>query len=855
MKLLPSLLNLFRRRELDAEMAEEMRHHVELQTERNLKAGMNPEDARYTALRQFGNVASIQEQARAERGWVWLEQIGQDLRHGCRQLAKTPGTTALTALSLAVGIGINTTIFSVMDSAFLRPLPLRDPGSVVKFERPLLNLTEFEQVRSEMKSLSGLVASSRLNLLLKDREGTQMLPARAVTDDYFEVLGIEPAAGRLFSRRSPDLREPIVVISHALWQRSFGGDPAVIGQTITLSERAFTVVGVAAKGITGEDRLPTTELWYPAAAQTGQSATGRRTFLMVGRLQPESTPAQARAEAVTIFSRPEWEPLGKSRWGERVRVVTERESRMDHGGRLTYFMGPVVGLVLLVACANVSCLLLGRYEQRRREIAVRLALGASRWRVMRYLLTEAALLALLGGGAGLALTAWGIRMMPAILPVTLATFAPDVQLDLRVLGLTLGLSVFATLAFGLMPAWRASRLDVSSMLKSEDCHLGRTPGRNVLVVEQVAIAMLFLALAALFVRGFWTGLTRDLGFTQRNLLLAYVAPEGPARRNLDELLDNSRRAVAGLPGVQAVTFANTVVGSRRTLSVRAPGVETAEPINCNLVDPGFFATVGIPLQQGREFDVHDNRAGGRVVIISEAMARRYWPKENPVGQTVFIGRTDLFPREVVGVAGNVSDLTERDPATQPFFYLPLRQEQMGDLMLIVQTRRAPAELANAVRDALRRMDAPAATFLIDTIGGRLRTTLMPQWFGAWLGGVLGGLAFLLAVSGLYGVIAYAVARRTREIGIRIALGATSHDAVILVLRQGLVLALIGVGVGLLLALTAGSLLRSLLFGISPTDPLALAGSALLVMLVVALASYLPARRAAKVDPMVALRAE
>jgi len=846
---------LFRKGRLDAEMAEEMRLHVELQTERNLKAGLAPDEARYAALRQFGNVAAIQEQVREGRGWIWLEQFIRDLRHGGRQLAKTPGITALAVLSLAVGIGINSTIFSVMDAAFLRPLPLRDPGSVVKFERPLLSLAEFEQVRSEMKSLSGLVASCRFNVLLRDREGAQLLPARVVTDDYFEVLGIEPAAGRLFSARSPDLREPIVVISHALWQRRFGGDPAVIGQTITLSERALTVVGVAAKGITGEDRLPVTEFWYPAASQPRQLLAGRREFLMVGRLQPEATPAQVRAEAVTIFSRPEWKPLGESRWGERVRVVSERESRMDHGGRLTYIMGPVVGLVLLVACANVSCLLLGRYEQRRREIAVRLALGASRGRVLRYLLTEGALLALMGGGLGLALTAWGIRVVPSMLPVTLATFAPDVQVDRRVLGLTLGLAVFATLAFGLMPAWRASRLDVSAMLKSEGGHLGRTPSRNVLVVAQIAVAMLFLTLAALFVRGFWSGLSRDLGFSERNLLLAYVAPEGAARRNIDGLLDDLRRTVAALPGVRAVTFANTVVGSHRTMPVRVPDAESAEPITCNFVDAGFFATVGIPLQAGRDFTAHDNRGSGRVVIVSEAMARRLWPGKNPVGQTVFIGRTDPVPREVIGVAGNVSDVTERAPATQPLFYLPLRQEQSGDLMLIVNTRRPPAELAAATRDAVRRMDTPVTTFLIDTIEGRLRTALLPQWFGAWLGGVLGLLAFLLAVSGLYGVVAYAVARRTRELGIRIALGATSHDAVRLVLRQGIVLALIGVGVGLLLALAAGSLARGLLYGISPTDPLALVGSALIVLSVATLASYLPARRAAKVDPMIALRAE
>ena len=834
-----------------------MRLHLELQAERNRAAGMDAAEARYAAQRQFGNVASMQERCREQRAGrlgLWLEQLGRDLRQGVRQLASTPGTTVLAVLSLAVGIGINATIFSVMDGAFLRPLPIHDPETIVKFERPRFTFQELQQLQAEMNSVGGLAGSWRINRLLQGQDRTELVPARVVTSNYFEVLGVAPAAGRLFGSRSADLAEPIVVISHALWQRRFGGDPGVVGETIVLNERPATVVGVAAKGFVGEDRLPTTEVWFPAQT-SGGGATTRRDFSVFGRMAPGVSAAQVRAEAGAIFTRPEWGAVGANRFGERVRVVTERESRMDHGGRLTYITGPVVGLVLVVACANVSCLLLGRYEERRREIAVRLALGASRGRVMRYLLIEAALLAALGAALGLVLAWWSLRILPGILPVTLAMFTPDVQVDLRVLGLTLSLAVAATLAFGVMPAWRASQLDVSPMLKSDVGHLGRTPSRNVLVIAQVAIAMTFLAVAALFVRGFLTGAARDLGLGERNLLLAYAVPEGATRRDFDTLLDELRGAVAGLPGAQATTVANSVIGSRRTLSVRLPGADKAELVACNQVDHGFFRVVGVPLTQGRDFTAQDNRAGGRVVIVSAAMARRFWPGENPVGQTVFIGRDELLPREVVGVVGDVSDLTERDPATLPFFYLPLRQERTGDWLVIVRTQGDPGALAAPLRDRLRRMETPTATFMIETLNGQLRTALMPQWIGAWFGGVLGGLAFLLAVSGLYGVVAYAVARRTRELGIRIALGAEPRSATRLVLRQGLMLAGIGVACGLLLAVAVGAALRSTLYGISPADPWALAGAGLAVLTVAALASWLPARRAAKVDPMVALRAE
>lgn len=778
-----------------------------------------------------------------------------DLQQAVRQLAKAPGFTALAVLSLAVGIGINSTIFSVMDAAFLRPLPLKDPEAIVKLEWPGLTFDECRQAGAQMTSLSSAAISGWTNVLLKGADRAELLRGRTVSSNYFTTLGAAPAAGRFFTERSPNLADNIVVVSHRFWQRRFAASPAAIGQTIELGGTPFTIVGVAAPGFTGEDRLPPTEVWFPAESRGPQVDAGRREFHLVGRLAPSASVTQARTEAAVVVERVAPDAR-QTRWGARAYLVSERQSRMDHGGRLTFFMGPIVGLVLLVACANVSCLLLGRHEQRRREIAVRLALGAGRWRLMRFLLAEAALLALAGGLGGLLLTAWGTTAVHGLLPATFAAWMPDVRIDQRVLGLTLGLATFATLAVGLMPAWRASGLDVSAMLKSEGAvHLGKLPGRHVLVCAQVMIAMVFLTLAALLGRGFWTGLTRDLGFSERNLLLAYLVPE--RARDLPAFLDEVQQTLTALPGVRAVTVANALVGGG-PVQVQPPA-EAADnaggrPFPCNFVDPGYFTTVGIALLHGRDFTAHDHRGSARVAIVSESMARQFWPGGNPVGQTLFAGRTRLAPCEVIGVVRDVTDL-QGNRLSAPGFYLALRQEQARDLMLIVKTAGAPAALAAPVRDALRRMASPAGTLLFDTVDGRLRASLMPQWLGAWLGGTLGLLAFVLALGGLYGAVAYAVARRTRELGIRVALGASPREALWLIVRQGVILSVFGTVAGALIAIGAGQLLASLLVGISPADPLTLAASAALVVATATLAAWLPARRVLRLNPIEVLRAE
>ena len=789
----------------------------------------------------------------------------QDLRSALRQLAKSPGFTAVAVLSLAVGIGVNSTIFSALDAALLRPLPFKDADEIVRVQWPTLSYPEYRELRTAMPSLAGLAAVSRHGALLAGTEGNESLSCDVVSQNYFSVLGIAPAAGRFFSDAAGGAPgEPAVVISQGLWQRRFGGDQRLVGQTITVNRRLVTVLGVAAKGFSGDRRIPLCDMWQSAEAQREVLERTNREFELIGRLKPGATVAQAQAEAAMLVTRiaPDAPKLAD---GRRVLVQSETASTKKRGaGGLLVML--VVGLVLLVACANVSCLLLARHEERRREIAVRLAMGASRWRLMRQLLVEGAVLSLLGAAAGLLLTMWSVRLVPLLIPPTMVSHLIDLRVDGRVLGLTLGLSCFATIAFGLFPAWRATRVDVGPLLKSDTSPaLGQSRWftvRHVLVTGQVAVALVFLAVAALFVRGFGNGQQSDFGFTQKKLLLAMVGVSG-GREGLDDC-DQLQERLRALPGVRAVSVGSwaplALSGGGATVRVVPPGEAASgsvqgQPVKGVSVGPGYFATLGIQLIRGRDFTARDDAAGARVAIVSEAMAKRFWPDENPVGKIFRAGNRSPAPREVVGVARDLIDPLQAGAAPAPCLYLPLRQEPRGELRLLIATQGEAADLAGLVRGEIRRFGDRLVLLDVTTMGTQLRTALFPQWVGAWLGGVLGLLAFVLAVSGLYGVVAYSVSRRTRELGIRMALGARPVDALWLVLRQGLTLGLAGVSVGLPAAVAAGFALSRVVFGLNPADPVALAGASLLVVAVALAASYFPARRAARVDPMIALRAE
>jgi predicted permease len=788
-----------------------------------------------------------------------------DFKYAFRQLAKSPGFTAVAVLSLAAGFGVNSTVFSALDAAWLRSLPFKDADEIVRVQ-PQLSFPEYRELRASMPSLAGLVAVGRHVALVGGPGDSEQFTCDVVSQNYFSVLGIAPVAGRLFSEKSGGSPgEQTVVISYGLWQRRFGGDPSLVGQTITVDRRLVTVLGVAAKGFSGDRRIPVCDLWRTAESRGNGSDRTVRDFELLGRLGPGATTAQAQDQVAIALARiaPDAPKLAD---GRRALVQSETANTRARGAGGLLVMS-VVGLVLIVACANVACLLLARNEERRREIAVRLALGAGRWRLMRQFLVEGAMLSLLGAAAGLLLTIWSIDLVPLLLQPMMFSHLVDLRVDGRVVGLTLGLSCFATIAFGLFPAWRATRVDVGPLLKSDTSPvLGPSRWftmRNALVTGQVAVALIFLALAALFARGFGNGQRSDFGFTQKNLLCALVELNG-GREGIDDC-DQLQERVRALPGVRAVGAGTWVPfalsGGGASMHVVPPG-DTAsggaqgQPVLSVSVEPGYFATLGIRLIRGRDFTARDDGAATRVVIVSESIAKRFWPGEDPLGKIFRAGNHDLTPREVVGVAHDLTDPMGSGAAPAACLYLPLRQEPQSEVRLLIATQEnGPAGLAGLVRDEVRRFKDRIVLLDLTTMNAQLRFALFLQWVGAWLGGVLGLLAFVLAVSGLYGVVAYAVSRRTREIGIRMALGARPVDALWLVLRQGLALGLAGICVGLPVAAAAGFALSRALFGIEPADPVALAGASFLVVGVALLASYFPARRATRVDPVTALRAE
>ena len=791
----------------------------------------------------------------------------QDLTYAVRRLARTPGFTLVAVLSLGLGIGINTTVFTALDAAFSRPLGIPDVDDLVRFEFPRFTYPEYADLRADLTSLSGLVAVRKTGALLRTAESAETLIGSYVSPNYFTALGIKPAVGRLFSEG--DAAEgggDVVVLGHDLWTRRFGGDPGVVGRTVILNERPYTVLGVAARGFGGERRLPRTEWWTPEdeAAAVPRAV---RDYELLGRLKAGYAAPQVQAEADALATRLAWR-LPQSPYGQPLVVWTEAQSTGDHGGRLIYRVMPMVGLVLLVACANVSGLLLARHEERRRDLALRLALGAGRFRLMGQMLTEGVLLAVVGSGLGLLVTVWSLRLVTSLVPTSLAALALHPHVDRRVLGLSLGLSVLAAVACSLVPALRATRLDPGPVLKGEagasSAGPRRLAGRSVLVVGQLAVSMVFLVVTLLFVRGFLYGTRIDLGFSERNLLLVTVSPEmSPlGRAGAPDYYRRLQEQTSALPEVRATSLAAHpplgLSGGGMTIAVRRPEAMDTEPdgrpTRYNVVEPHYFAALGIRLLAGRDFTEHDDADAQRVAIVSETMARRYWPGQDPLGRTVSVGGGAPMEYEVVGVACDVA-VVRVEEAPEPYLYLPYRQAAASSMTLLVATRGDPADLVPAVREAMRAVDDEVTPFSVETMPGLLRFALMPQWIGAWAGAALGGLTVLLAVGGLFALVAYAVSRRTHEIGIRMALGARRRTTLWMVVRQGLYLGLAGVGVGLPLAVFLGYVLRSLFLGIAPADPVALGGASLAVVAVALLASLAPAHRATRVDPMAALRSE
>jgi len=912
-----------RRAQREAELEAEIQSHLDLATRDRMERGEAPEQARESARREFGNVGLVKEVTREMWGWTSLERLLQDLRFGARVLLKNPGFTLIAVLTLALGLGVNTALFTVFDAFVLKPLPLKDPDRIVKLhgrlregERyRLFSYLDYLDYRDRNNVLEGLVAWNKLAGTLGERPigprddpfiiagGQEYVFGQIVSANYFSVLGAEMALGRGFlpeEDRTPGTH-PVIVLSYGFWQRRYGSDAAIVGKTIKVSGQPYTVVGVAAREFIGtEPDAPS--CWIPLMMRDQLSQAGEwqhkrwlternaDAFVLFGRLKPGVSREQAQAELSGIA-------------GQLARAYPERnrKARVTLSGAATFIeineelmplVAPLlvaVGLILMIACANVTNLLLARAATRQKEIAVRLALGASRGRVIRQLVTESVLLSALGGLAGWLMARWTLSlvypMVMARLPIPRAlieSFALNLDPDYRIFGFALLVSVSAGVVAGLAPALQASRPNVTSALKDEGSTFGsrlsQSRLRNGLVVMQIAVCLTLLIGAGLLVRNLQKVQTIETGLDTTNVFTISAGLQSPQKDDTRE--GETRRQLATrlrtLPGVKAVSQAGRQPLSGRpnsthiTLPGRAP--QTDRPLQAlyNVVSPEYFVTVGIQLTRGRFFTEQDIRANTPVIVISEATARRFWPNEEAIGKLIGIAAAapdkpasaaanDLsspLPQfEVVGLARDTRSgwVWEKDDT---LLYLPLSaavRPRAGEYLL-VRTEGDPQSVMTKVRDEALAVD-PNLSAVPRLVNDSLAFQLAPFRALAQLSGVLGILALFVAVIGLYGVMSFLVNQRTREFGIRIALGAQRTEVMRLVFVQGLRLTGFGVVLGLLGGAAISRLLMAVLIDLSPFDPLAFGGVALLLALVALLACWIPARRATTVDPVAALRHE
>jgi predicted permease len=829
------------------------------------------------------------------------DEMFQDLRFGVRMLAKNPGFTLAAVLCLALGIGANTAIFGVVNAAFWRPLPAAaEPDRIVTLARgngdgPPLSYPEFTALRERNEVLTALAAFKLDEVSFGNGERSEVVLGALASGDYFDVLGIRPALGRAFlpeEDRTPGAH-PVVVISHSYWQGRLGGDPGLIGQTVVLNGHRFTLVGIAAAGFDGTSAPMRVSLWAPmmmhqliapGAPPDLLSNWRFEMFNAIGRLKPGIEIEQAQAALETINRQIEQanpRPVGpgpvpnEDRSLKLIRPQGIFGPLRQMAATAARLLAATVLMVLLIACANVANLLLARATARRKEIAVRLSLGASRLRLVRQLLTESVLLALLGAGAGLLLAYWLNQLLMTFKPPfpPPQTFTLDLPLDGRALGFTLLVAVVTGVLFGLAPALRASKPDLVPALKDEsgvEGHHRRWLNlRNALVVVQVALSLVLLLGAGLFIRGLRRAQSFELGFNPDHVLTftCNLRLQGYNEARGREFFPRLIERLEHLPGVQRVSLANFLpLGFVGRASPVTPADRDLPPRERPLasyftVGLRYFETIGTPLLAGRDFTPQDTATSPAVAIISEGLQRRLWPEikdsREALGRRFRLGPPSAATCEVVGIARDSRNSIFRplDEPPPPTLYRPFAQDYSARASLAVRTSGDPEKLIPAVRRAVAAMDENLPPHELQPLTENVALAMWSARTGAAVLGIFGLLGLLLAAIGVYSVMSYAVAYRTREIGVRMALGARSSDVLKLIVGQGLVLTLIGTAVGLALASAVTRLLASLLYGVSATDLVTFAGVALFLIAVAMVACWLPARRATKIDPLSALRHE
>jgi len=798
-----------------------------------------------------------------------METLLRDIRYGVRSLLKRPGFTAIALVALALGIGANTAIFSLVNAVLLRPLPFAEPDRLVWVwgniknggNRASVSPADFLDYRQQNNTFEEFAASLPLRLNYTGGDEPERLEASGVTGNFFQALGAKPAFGRTFllENEKPG-NDQVAVLSYSLWQKRFAGDPAIINKTITLDGKSFAVLGVMPPDFS----MPrTSDVWVPINFDIDPEMKVRGAHFLrpIGRLKAGLTMAQAQADTDAIARRLE-EQYPESNSGWNLRLVSLREQLVGNTRPTLFILFGAVGFVLLIACANVANLLLVRAAGRQKEIAVRTALGAGRWRIVRQMITESVLLSLVGGVLGTLLALWGVEVLVALSAESLPSTA-QVGIDATVLGFTLLVSVLTGVLFGLAPAVRTMKLNLSESLKeggrsgSEGAHRNRT--RSVLVVIESAVAVVLLIGAGLLVRSLWLLQDTSPGFDARNVLTMgvnlprakYDKPEKAA-----SFFAELESRVAGLPGVEAVGVVSELPLSGQlndmpyTVEGRPPvSIDQAFDDDFRRVNTNYFKALGIPFLRGRNFTEQEVRQGAPVVIISDLLARQVFPNEEPLGKRLIMAFGSAY--EIIGIVGDIRHRAlEAAPAAA--MYMPAYPASVN---LVIRSNGDPVSLAAAVRKEVSQIDPNQPIANVRTMeqwleravaGPRYRTTLL---------GLFALVALALASTGIYGVMAYSVSQRTHEIGVRMALGARRMDVMRLVVRQGMTLVIVGVALGLAGAFALTRLMASLLFGVTAKDPFTFVVVAALLTLVAFVACYLPARRATKVDPLVALRYE
>ena len=875
-------VNWFSRKKWEQEANDELRFHIEQQTAAHIAAGMSAKEARRQATLQFGGVEGVKEDCREQRSGFWLDTFIADARYALRVMRKNPGFAAIAILTLALGIGANTAIFSVVYAVLLKPLPYPTPNQlVVMFDaKPQegvdftgISYPDFEDVRAQNGVFTELAGNQEHDLTVTGRGEPFVAPTAVVTAGLFDVLRAAPLLGRTFV---PDDGRPgaapVVIVSEKLWRSRFGADPHLVGSAINLDKRSFTVIGIMPAGFQSPILARKQDLWVPTPDDPvfgGWMARRSGHWLsVIGRLKPGVSIAQAQAELDGISHRLNAEfPKDDTGWSLRVGPL---QSTLVGNERpaLLLLLG-TVALVLLIACANIADLLLARATSRAREMSVRIALGAGRSRIVRQLLTESAALGLLGGAGGILLAYWGVRALGSLLPSDLAKMQ-NIRVDGWVLAFALLLSVAASFVFGLAPALFAASSDVQKTLREG---LGRSgavcssqKAQTILAVAEIALAMVLLVGAGLLVRSFIATTAVSPGFSSQHLVKAEVSlPQfqySTAQQWAafgDDLLarvqaePGMRDSAIGLPLPLVHPFVNLGFEIEGSTAPPASQPRTANYISASTE---YFRVMGIPLLQGREFTREDVASTQRVTILSETMARMYFPNQNPIGKRIIFGfpPNGGVPREIVGVVGNVRD-AELRLAPAAMMYVPFAQAPLWGTVIVVRTNLSVAAVAEAVQRDAHAFDKDLPVTDIGAIPELVDATLAQPRFQTLLLVLFSGLALTLAAVGIYGVISYSVIQRTHEIGIRMSLGAQQGQVLRLVMGQGAKLALAGIVIGAITALSLTRFMRSLLFEVRPADPLTFVAIAALLAIVALAACYIPARRAMRVDPMTALRYE